>query len=65
MQKKRDIHGLMNTLMGMAIALVAVLYYGELPPPVIVTMVVASSFLVIREIWMSGGGVRWSTASKS
>jgi hypothetical protein len=65
MRKKRDIHGLMNTLVGMAIALIAGLYYGDLPAPVIVTMIVASSFLVIREIWISGGGVRWSTVSKS
>lgn len=57
MQKKRDIHWLMNTLIGMAIALVGGLYYSQLPAPAIGTMIFASSFLVIREIWMSGGEV--------
>lgn len=65
MKQRRDMHGLMNALIGVLIALIAGFYYSELPVPVVVTMIVASSFLVIREIWISGGSVRWSTVEKS
>ncbi|MDC9611628.1 hypothetical protein [Pseudoalteromonas sp. GABNS16H] len=65
MRKKRDIHGLMNTLIGTGIALVGGFYYTELPAPVIGTLIFASSFLVIREIWISGGQARWATVKKS
>ena len=61
MKKKRDIHGIMNTLMGVLIALVGGIYYSQLPVLVVVTMIFASAFLVIRETWMFGSDVRWST----
>lgn len=61
MKKKRDIHGIMNTLMGVLIGLVGGIYYSQLPVLVVVTMIFASAFLVIRETWMFSGGVRWST----
>jgi len=60
-KKKRDIHGIMNTLMGVLIALVGGIYYSQLPVLVVVTMIFASAFLVIRETWMFGSDVRWST----
>lgn len=61
MKKERDIHGIMNTLMGVLIALVGGIYYSQLPVQVVVTMIFASAFLVIRETWMFGSDVRWST----
>lgn len=60
MKKRRDIHGIMNSLMGVIIASVCGFYLTELPVLVIIMSLIVSSFLIYREYWMYGEGARWS-----
>ncbi len=53
--KKRDFHSIVNAITGAAIALVAAIYFKQIPVPLIIVLLIASNILVLREIWMMGG----------
>ncbi len=57
---KKDIHGLVNLIIGTALALFAGIYYAETPKVALVVIGVSSTFLIARECWVFGGRERWS-----
>ncbi len=64
MTKNADIHGIFNALVGTILALFSILYYSELPGPLIPVLIATSWFLILREIWMQCGKVRWTITRK-
>lgn len=57
---KKDIHGLVNLIIGTALALFAGIYYAETPKVALVVIGVSSTLLIARECWVFGGRERWS-----
>lgn len=55
MSKIKDYQGVLNSLMGVSLAFVGGYYAKDLPSVVFVTLIVCSSILVIREVWIMGG----------
>ncbi len=58
---KKDIHGLLNTILGIVLALLVGIYGYQIPPVLFYTLVIASGFLIMRECYLFGGRVKWST----
>jgi hypothetical protein len=59
----KDIHGLLNTILGTLLALLTGIYGSQIPSPLFFLLIVASGFLIIREAWVYGGRVKWSLES--
>lgn len=57
---RRDVHGMLNLTVGLALAFLAGIHNGEIPSALFWALVVISGFLVMRESWLHGGRMRWS-----
>jgi hypothetical protein len=59
----KDIHGLVNCVIGTTLAIFGNLYSAEIPLAVLVVIGVSSFVLITRECWVLGGRLKWSMAS--
>lgn len=59
----KDIHGFLNSILGTLLALLTGIYGNQIPSPLFFLLIVASGFLIMREVWVYGGRVKWSLES--
>jgi hypothetical protein len=57
---KKDIHGLLNTFLGIVLALLVGIYVSQIPSVLFYTLAITSGFLIMRECYLFGGRVKWS-----
>lgn len=63
MVKVKDIHGLINLSIGIALALFAGLYASAMPIAVVIVMGISAFILIFREGMMNGDKKKWSSSS--
>jgi hypothetical protein len=61
---KKDIHGILNLMIGISLLLVVGIYSDSMSIIPLSILSVSGALLVMRELWMQGGGVVWSVNDK-